>query len=625
MSSDDESSAVTYTFVSSEARSWSILIEDPYEEVTRQELEQAPPSTEYVSGPLELKDHALVYVSKPEYPEYLAPSDDDILVEDQPLSIDASSIALSPGYIADFNPEDDKEDPTDYHADEGEDGDEEEEDEESSENKEEEEHLSHADSTIVAYLAIDQPLDTDESVATPPPPPAYRVTARMSIRSQTPMLFPSEEEVARIFSLPTPPPSPLTPPSSPFPQIPSPPTSLIYTQASLEVVNLRVSYQAQVRRRVSEEFYSQHRDAREDRAAKIAPKRTVVTTITMAVTNAQLKALISRGVTDALQKLKRTEPPEMAIIAIILELVVEEQSKLLASATTVTSLNVNSLISRVMKELVVPDESDEIEKYVGGLPDMIHGSCTPKCTNCKRTGHSAWDFRSQPATANNNQGAKGINQRVLTCFECRAQGHFKNNFLKLKNKNQGNQDGNGNVVARAYAMGTAGTNSNSNVITGTFLLNKRYALILFYTGADRSLASTTFSSLIDIIPTILDHGCDVELVDELGSFGVIIGMDRLSKYHGDKQEAAFQTLKDKLCSAPILALPGGAENFVIYYDASHKGLGVALMQNEKVISYASRQLKIYEKNYTTLDLELGAVVFALKIWRLMCCRIGLII
>ncbi|GJU90121.1 putative reverse transcriptase domain-containing protein [Tanacetum coccineum] len=84
---------------------------------------------------------------------------------------------------------------------------------------------------------------------------------------------------------------------------------------------------------------------------------------------------------------------------------------------------------------------------------------------------------------------------------------------------------------------------------------------------------------------------------------------------GDKQEAAFQLLMQKLCSAPILALPEGAENFIVYCDASHKELGVVLMQNEKVIAYASRQLKIHEKNYTTHDLELGAVVFALKIWR----------
>ncbi|GJZ86681.1 reverse transcriptase domain-containing protein [Tanacetum coccineum] len=84
---------------------------------------------------------------------------------------------------------------------------------------------------------------------------------------------------------------------------------------------------------------------------------------------------------------------------------------------------------------------------------------------------------------------------------------------------------------------------------------------------------------------------------------------------GDKQEATFQLLKKKLCSAPILALPEGSEDFITYCDASKKGLGAVLMQRENVISYASRLLKIHEMNYTTHDLELGAVVFALKIWR----------
>ncbi|GJT45898.1 putative reverse transcriptase domain-containing protein, partial [Tanacetum coccineum] len=80
-------------------------------------------------------------------------------------------------------------------------------------------------------------------------------------------------------------------------------------------------------------------------------------------------------------------------------------------------------------------------------------------------------------------------------------------------------------------------------------------------------------------------------------------------------EAAIHLLKQKLCSVLILAIPKGSENFVVYCDASHKGLGEVLMQKEKVIAYASRQLKVHEKNYTTHDLELGAVVFALKMWR----------
>ncbi|GJV91523.1 putative reverse transcriptase domain-containing protein [Tanacetum coccineum] len=84
---------------------------------------------------------------------------------------------------------------------------------------------------------------------------------------------------------------------------------------------------------------------------------------------------------------------------------------------------------------------------------------------------------------------------------------------------------------------------------------------------------------------------------------------------GEKEETAFQLIKQKLCSAPIMAFPKGSEKFIVYCDASHKGLGVVLMQNEKVIAYASRQLKTHEKNYTTHDLELGAVVFALKLRR----------
>ncbi|GJT31568.1 reverse transcriptase domain-containing protein [Tanacetum coccineum] len=84
---------------------------------------------------------------------------------------------------------------------------------------------------------------------------------------------------------------------------------------------------------------------------------------------------------------------------------------------------------------------------------------------------------------------------------------------------------------------------------------------------------------------------------------------------GEDQESAFQLLKQKLCEAPILALPEGNDDFVVYCDASHQGLGAVLMQREKVIAYASRQLKPNEENYTTHDLELGVVVFAFKIWR----------
>nr|GEY18645.1 hypothetical protein [Tanacetum cinerariifolium] len=186
-----------------------------------------------------------------------------------------------------------------------------------------------------------------------------------------------------------------------------------------------------------------------------------------------------------------------------------------------------------------PEESDEIERVAqayaarsGEKPyretkplclkcNFYHdGPCRPKCTNFKRTGHIARDCRSRADnTDNNNNNNNNNNQRATaayqgfpTCFECGAQGHFKNNCPRLGNRNQGNQNParNGNVVARAYGLGTAGGNPNANVMMGTFLLNNHCASILFDTGADKSFVSTSFSSLININPSTLDYSYDVE-------------------------------------------------------------------------------------------------------------------
>ncbi|GKB16386.1 hypothetical protein Tco_0850309 [Tanacetum coccineum] len=174
----------------------------------------APPSLDYVPGPKEPEQAPLSpeFFLEPLYPKFMPPKDE--VFEEQPLPAVVSPTADSLGYIADSNLEEDeedpKEDPIDYPANRGDDDDDD--DDESSdddadddddvEEEEEEEHPAPADSV---------------------PPPVHRVTARMSIRDEPPTPFWSEAEIARLLAIPSPPPSPLSPWSSPLPQIPSPP------------------------------------------------------------------------------------------------------------------------------------------------------------------------------------------------------------------------------------------------------------------------------------------------------------------------------------------------------------------------------------------------------------------
>ncbi|GKA32129.1 putative reverse transcriptase domain-containing protein [Tanacetum coccineum] len=201
----------------------------------------------------------------------------------------------------------------------------------------------------------------------------------------------------------------------------------------------------------------------------------------------------------------------------------------------------------VLCQNMVPNTEKLMKVFISGLPKSIKGNVTA----------------SKPQTL---EEATNIAQRLASAAICQkwgcysgAQGHFKRECQKLRNNNRVNQGGNGNAPAKVYVVGNAGTNLNSNVVTSTFLLNNRYASILFDTGADRSFVSTAFSSQIDITPTTLDHYYDVELADgriiglntiirgytlnflnhpfnidlmpiELGSFDVIISIDWLAKY-----------------------------------------------------------------------------------------------
>ncbi|GJS28371.1 putative reverse transcriptase domain-containing protein [Tanacetum coccineum] len=163
--------------------------------------------------------------------------------------------------------------------------------------------------------------------------------------------------------------------------------------------------------------------------------------------------------------------------------------------------------------------NNEKKEYEGTLPyynkcKLHHGGqCTVKCHNCKRTGHLARDCRTAMAVTTSTQRGQIVNQGVVTCFECGAQGHYQNNFPKLKNQNCGNKVRVLEARGKAYVLGRGDANPDCNTVTGMFLLNNHHAYMLFDLGADRSFVSNAFSTLLDITPFALDVSYAVELAN----------------------------------------------------------------------------------------------------------------
>ncbi|GJY49146.1 putative reverse transcriptase domain-containing protein [Tanacetum coccineum] len=289
---------------------------------------------------------------------------------------------------------------------------------------------------------------------------------------------------------------------------------------------------------------------------KMAPKRTTRSTpvtptpnatTTTTVTEAQLQALIDRGVVAAMaeEEVSRVRNgydnngSGPRPVQVIRECSYSEFLKC-------KPLNFKGMEGVIgLTRWMFPEEVDKIEKYIGGLPNMIFSSVkaskpktmqeaiafTTKLMDEKTHAYAERQAekkrKRRPANANkNNRNNKNRNnnnnnQKGNGCYECGAQGHFERNCPKLKNNDRGNQAGNDKAPANVYVDGNEGANPD-NVVTGTFLLNNRHAYILFDTGADRSFVSPAFSSQIDITPSTLDHYYDVELAD-----GIIIGLNTI--------------------------------------------------------------------------------------------------
>nr|GEY63842.1 putative reverse transcriptase domain-containing protein [Tanacetum cinerariifolium] len=210
--------------------------------------------------------------------------------------------------------------------------------------------------------------------------------------------------------------------------------------------------------------------------------------------------------------------------------------------------------------------NNERRVYNGALPlckkcKFHHeGPCTVRCGKCKKVGRLTQVCKPAYFTTSNQRG-QVVNQRVLTSFECGRLRQYKNDYPKLKDQNRGNKTRNKNGIGKARGktrvLGGGDANPNSNVITGMFLLNNHYAFVLFDSGADPSFVSTTFSTLLDMIPDTLDVSYAVKLVDE-----------RISETNTVLRANYHAVI---MCDEKIMRIPYGDEVLIVQGDRSEKG------------------------------------------------------
>ncbi|GJR23402.1 reverse transcriptase domain-containing protein [Tanacetum coccineum] len=262
-----------------------------------------------------------------------------------------------------------------------------------------------------------------------------------------------------------------------------------------------------------------------------------------------------------------------------------------------------------------PEESDKTERYISGLPDMIHGNIVAsKSKTMQEAVEMATELMDKKVITiaerqaeNKRKGlVKGSHTGDLNPYVLNATitttVHVLQNAINatklaillvtvgvwemptmLTIKDTGhlskNHVGNDRAPAKVYVVGRAGTNPDSNVVTGTFLLNNRYASILFDTGADRSFVSTAFSSQMDITPSTLDHYYDVELAD-----GRIIGLNTILR-------AII------VCAEKIVRIPWGNETLIVHGDESNQGHRARLQTYHILSRRSDLRCDQYIKNF----------------------------
>nr|GEW45267.1 hypothetical protein [Tanacetum cinerariifolium] len=660
----------------------SMMPQDPYAYV--EAALQAPPFPDYVPSFEHPPSPAYVleFVSELVYPEFMPPEDDVLPTEEQPLPAVVSPTADSPGYIFESNPEevlkeddeDLEEDPADYLTDIKDDDDEEEEEESFRDDADDEEENEDEDKEEEG----EHPAPADSV-----PPLVHRVTARMFVRAYTRISLPSETEVDRPLAIPTPPPSLLSPLSSPLPPILSPLPQILSPPLAISPSPLPASPTYSLGYRAAMIRLGAKAPSTSHPLPSSKPPSGTPPLLPIPLPTSSPPLLLPSTIHRA-DVAEVTLPPQKRL-CIALGMRFEVSSALTrptggfrADYGFVSTLDdeirrdperermtdfVMTVRQDTGKIYVRLDDAHDNRVLMSDSHDSgmgVRRQAPPTCEytyldfmKCKRLYFKGtegvvelaqWFERMELAlmcarmfleeldkierstinanTTNNQRGTRA--GQKITCFECGAQGHFKRECLKLKNNNHGNQGGNGNAPAKVYTVGHAGTNPDSNAVTGLPLTRQVEFQINLIPGAapvaraPYRLASFEMKELSGQLKEISnkyfirpssspwaalnkeEHEENLKLILEL------LKKEELSHLPVDKE---------KLCSAPIMALPKGSEDFVVYCDASYKGLGIVLMQRDKVIAYASCQLKIHEKNYMTRQLELGSVVYALKIWR----------
>ncbi|GJT53784.1 putative reverse transcriptase domain-containing protein [Tanacetum coccineum] len=288
---------------------------------------------------------------------------------------------------------------------------------------------------------------------------------------------------------------------------------------------------------------------------------------------------------------------------------------------------------------MVPNEEDIVERFIGGVPDNIQGNVIAanpvrfqdavrianQLMDKKLQGYAARSVQSKRRMESNSRDNRGqqppfkrqniSGQNVVKAYTTR------NNERKGVGNKTRNQTGGNEATAKAYTIGGGGTNPDSNVVTGTFLLNNCYASMLFNSGADRSFVSSTFSALLDITPSTLDTSYAVKLADgrisetnvvlggctlvllghlfdidlmpvELGSFDVIIGMDWLAKYH------ALIVYDEK-----VVRIPYRDKVLIIQGDDYGNGSKLNIISCTKTQKYIQKGCQVYLEQVTSKKVE----------------------